>query len=105
MKQNILILGAGKWQCHIIKLAKTLNLHVIAVDNNPNAPGFKFSDLSIKSQITKKEDILRLIKDLKIDAVVTDQTEVSLMSANEIAANLKLRHLKLSTIQKLIINF
>ena len=42
MKQNILILGAGKWQCHIIKLAKTLNLHVIAVDNNPNAPGFKF---------------------------------------------------------------
>ncbi len=100
MKQNILILGAGKWQCPIIKLAKKLNLYVIAIDNNPNAPGFDYADLSIKEQITDKNKILNLIRNYKINAVVTDQTEVSLKATNEIAAALNLKHLKLSTIEK-----
>lgn len=40
----VLIIGAGILQTYLIKEAKAMGLAVVAVDGNPNAPGFVFAD-------------------------------------------------------------
>jgi len=44
---SIIILGAGIMQIPVIKTAKQMGLNVIAVDKNPDAPGFKYADVKL----------------------------------------------------------
>lgn len=42
--KTILLLGASHDQIYAIKIAKSMGLHVVVVDQNPNSPGFAFAD-------------------------------------------------------------
>lgn len=46
-KKSIIIVSAGIMQIPAIKIAKSMNLNVIATDGNPNAVGFKYADVSV----------------------------------------------------------
>ena len=56
-----LSLGAGKHQVPLIQAAKDLGYKVIAVDKNPNAPGFVQADLKMYSSILKPKKILKTL--------------------------------------------
>src|SRR5690606_2840565 len=43
-KKKLLVLGAGSDQAFMIRTAKEMGLHVIAVDQNPEAPGLALAD-------------------------------------------------------------
>lgn len=43
-KRRLLVLGAGLDQCFMLKCAGELGIETLAVDSNPNAPGFALAD-------------------------------------------------------------
>ena len=43
-RTRLLVLGAGPAQLGLLAAAYKRDLHVIAVDRNPDAPGFRYAD-------------------------------------------------------------
>ena len=76
MTKTILILGAGIEQTTAIKLSKEMELKVIAVDGNPNAPGLKIADVGINADIKDVEAMIEIGKKYKIDGVMTHAVEI-----------------------------
>jgi len=74
--KTILILGAGIEQTIAIKLAKEMELKVIAVDGNPKAPGLKIADAGINADIKNVEAMTEIGKKYKIDGVMTHAVEI-----------------------------
>ncbi len=56
---TLLILGAGTDQNYPINIAQEYGLRVLAVDSNPNAPGFRFAD---EAAIISNWDVVALKK-------------------------------------------
>ena len=54
-KKNILFTPAGVWQAEIIKKFKKENkkINFITLDDDPNAPGHKISDIQINQMAIK----------------------------------------------------
>ena len=69
--KKILIIGAGEIQVPVIKKAKEMGLFVITTDFDPNAPGFKYSDVSEVVSTVDLEKNLNVAKKYKIDGVLT----------------------------------
>ena len=73
--KKLMILGASILQLPAIQQAKKMGLHVIAVDMNPNAIGFK--ELGIQCEVISTIDIpavLKCAKENSIDGIMTMQT-------------------------------
>lgn len=69
--RKILVVGAGEMQTGSIQKAKEMGLYVIAVDINPNAPGFRFAD---QKEIVSTNDIPAVVEVAKkngINAIIT----------------------------------
>lgn len=47
MNKTLLAIGAGAEACHGLKIAKDMGLTLIAVDGNPEAPGFALADYTL----------------------------------------------------------
>jgi formate-dependent phosphoribosylglycinamide formyltransferase (GAR transformylase) len=43
--KTVLVIGAGRYQRAVIQRAKDLGYRVVAVDRNPDAPGFAYADI------------------------------------------------------------
>ncbi|MGB9755838.1 MAG: ATP-grasp domain-containing protein [Desulfurella sp.] len=93
MTKTILIIGAGVESVPGIIIAKKMGLKVVALDMNPNAPGFNFADDKI---ICSTYDIGNAVikaseynNKNKIDGVISIATDVPLTVA-KIAEKLKL---------------
>ncbi|WP_309120848.1 ATP-grasp domain-containing protein [Paenibacillus sp.] len=69
--KKIMIIGAGILQVPAIIKAKELGLHVIALDMNPEAPGFKISDESIQLSTNDIQNAVKVAEEIKPDAVIT----------------------------------
>ena len=61
-KKNIIILGAGKSQIHLIEKASQLALNVFAVDQDQNAPGFHLADYNINVSTYDPDSIVSELK-------------------------------------------
>ena len=46
MNKTLLIIGAGREQIAAYKIAKQMNLRIVATDINPYAPGFQYADIN-----------------------------------------------------------
>lgn len=66
----VLVLGAGVYQCEIIKQLRELGLHVIAADKDSMAPGSKIANEFINIDIVDKEAVLHLSVEKNIDAII-----------------------------------
>ena len=73
--KTVLIVGAGRYQRAVIRRAKELGLRVVAVDRNPDAPGFREADIARVVDFADADAVLAAVSDLEIDGVTTVQAE------------------------------
>ena len=90
MLNKILILGAGEGQVPLIHRAQSAGCYVIVVSPNGNYPGFTYADECVYADISNAKRILEVAKQLQIDAIATDQTDVSISSVQYVAQELNL---------------
>jgi len=70
MKDKWLIsVTAGTIQCHGILEAKKIGLKVLSIDEDSNAKGFSFSDKIININLSRTDEILKIINDLNLNIV------------------------------------
>ena len=98
-KHKILILGAGQGQVPLVKFAKENNSFVIVVSPKGDYPAFKYADKCIYLNILNKEDILKVAIEEKINAIATDQTDISVAVVEYVADTLNLPHIKCDSIE------
>jgi biotin carboxylase len=69
--RTVLFVGAGRHQRRAIAQAKAMKLRVAAVDRNPEAPGLAAADIKRIVDFADVEAVLRAVKQVKIDGVLT----------------------------------
>ncbi|WP_460283975.1 ATP-grasp domain-containing protein [Clostridium botulinum] len=69
--KTLLIIGAGQFQVPIIKRARQLGYKTIVTDYDCNAKGFEYADIALTISTLDKEKTLEVIKDYKVDGVLT----------------------------------
>lgn len=90
MIKKILVIGGGKWQVPIIQKAKDMGHYVICSNLYDNSIGFKYADKSYVSNVLDKEKNLQIAIDEKVDAVITDQSDIAVNTVAYISEKLGL---------------
>lgn len=90
MTKRILIIGGGKWQVPIIKKVKERGCYTICSNLYENSIGFKYADKSYVVNVLDKEKNLQIAIDEKIDAVITDQSDIAVNTVAYISEQLGL---------------
>ena len=93
-QKKIMILGAGEGQVPLIKLAKDAGWYTIVVSPKGNYPGFAIADECQYADISDKETILSMAENLRIAAIATDQTDISVPTVLFVAEQLGLPHIE-----------
>lgn len=96
---KILILGAGQGQVPLVKFAKENNWYVIVVSPEGDYPAFNYADKCVYLNILDKEAILRLAIEENVNAIATDQTDISVAVVESVACKLNLPHIKCESIE------
>lgn len=73
-----MVLAAGLLQIDVIEKAKSMGYYVLAVDENPKAPGFNVADKAICADIVNEETMLKIARDEHVDGVIHPCSEVSM---------------------------
>lgn len=89
--KKIMILGAGVGQLPFINIAHQKGAYVIVISPEGDYPGIKLADQFYALDTRDKEGILAIAEKEKIDAITTDQTDVSVPAAAYVAEKLGLR--------------
>lgn len=89
--KTIMILGAAEGQLPFLNICKNKGYRTIVVSVPGDYPGFKLADKAYYCDTRDKEQILQIARDEHIDAITTDQTDVSVMSVAYVAEKLGLR--------------
>jgi len=89
-KKNLMILGAGRDQIPIIKLAKQMRFKTIVVSIAGNYPGFAIADRAYEVDVRNKEEILKLAIKENICGILTDQTDLPVPSVAYVAEKMHL---------------
>ena len=79
--KKVMILGANNGQIPFINICKSMGAEVMAVSVKGNYPGFVIADKCYYCDIRDKDKVLKIARDEKVDAVLTDQTDVSVPTA------------------------
>ena len=98
--KKVLIIGAGFLQMFFIKKAKDMGYYTLAVDADPNAPGFVFADKYEVINIVDEKACLSFAKENQIDGVLTAATEYGVLTASYIAEKMNLPGLKYTSAQR-----
>ena len=84
-KPTILFLGASADQSSSYLAAKKLGFHLIGVDGNPNAYGFRMADENIVVSVRDFEKIQSILKGRKIDAIYSQASDAARLSEYHLA--------------------
>ena len=95
--KTVMILGANDGQMPFINICKQKGYRTIAVSPEGDYPGFEVADKCIYLDTRDKEAILQVAIDEKIDAIVTDQTDVSVGSVAYIAEKMNIAGIGIDT--------
>jgi len=90
--KRLLVLGAGPAQLGLLEAAHDRGLHVIAVDRDPLAPGFRFADRRAIVSVEDEPAIDRLATAERVDGVVAPGIDFPVAIAARIAARLGIPH-------------
>ena len=88
--KKILIIGAGIGQLPLIKLAKSKGMYVIAVSMKGDHPGLLYADEIFEADIYDRDKIVAFARDKKIDAVTSDQNDLTMPTVAYVAEKLGL---------------
>jgi biotin carboxylase len=90
--KRLLVLGAGPAQLGLLEAAHDRGLHVIAVDRDPMAPGFRFADRRAIVSVEDEPGIDRLAAAERVDGIVAPGIDFPVAIAARIANRLGLPH-------------
>lgn len=96
-QKQIMIIGAGILQVPAIVKAKEMGLKVIAVDMDPNAPGFKLSDELIQLSTIDIENSLKKALELQPDAIITLASDMPIRTVAAIGEKCNLNTISFET--------
>lgn len=88
--KRLMIIAGGEWQVPIIREAKDMGLFVVNTNLYHNSPGFEFSDVGLVVDVQDKIKNLEYAREFKVDAVITDQTDIAVNTVSYVAENLNL---------------
>jgi biotin carboxylase len=90
--KRLLVLGAGPAQLGLLESAHDRGLHVIAVDRDPLAPGFRFADRRAIVSVEDEPAIDRLAAAERVDGIVAPGIDFPVAIAARAASRLGLPH-------------
>ena len=70
-RPRLLVLGAGAAQLGLLRAARERDLHVLAVDRDPAAPGFRYADTRAVVSTEDESAVDRLARAQRIDGVIS----------------------------------
>lgn len=77
--KKLMVLAAGLLQIPVIKKAREMGVYVIAVDDDPNAPGMALADKAIvPGGLMNEEKLVAIAKKEQIDGVIHPCSEVAM---------------------------
>ena len=77
--KKLMVLAAGLLQIPVIKKAREIGYYVIAVDDDPNAPGMALADKAIvPGGLMNEEKLVAIAKEEHIDGVIHPCSEVAM---------------------------
>src|SRR5437870_596545 len=89
---RLLVLGAGAAQLGLLAAARDRGLHVIAVDRDPAAPGFRYSDRRAILSAEDEPGIDRLAAAERVDGIAAPGVDFPVAIAARVAERLALPH-------------
>ena len=98
--KKVMLLGAGSGQMPFLKICKEKGYEVIVVSIKGDYPCFKEADKVYYIDTRDKEKILEAAQKEKIDAIITDQTDVSVPSVAYVSEKMNLRGIGYETALK-----
>lgn len=90
--KRLLVLGAGPAQLGLLAAARARELHVIAVDREPSAPGFRYADRRAIVSTEDESAIERLAGAERVDGLVAPGIDWPVAIAARVAERLALPH-------------
>src|SRR5438876_683518 len=89
---RLLVLGAGAAQLGLLAAARDRGLHVIAVDRDPAAPGFRYADRRAIISAEDEPGIDRLAAAERVDGIIAPGIDFPVAIAARVAERLALPH-------------
>jgi biotin carboxylase len=90
--KRLLVLGAGPAQLGLLAAARARELHVIAVDRDPSAPGFRYADRRAIVSTEDESGIERLASAERVDGLIAPGIDWPVAIAARVAQRLALPH-------------
>lgn len=90
--KRLLVLGAGPAQLGLLAAARARDLHVIALDRDPSAPGFRYADRRAIVSTEDESGIERLAGAERVDGLIAPGIDWPVAIAARIAERLGLSH-------------
>ncbi|HWJ33275.1 MAG TPA: hypothetical protein VNR59_13140 [Gaiellaceae bacterium] len=90
--KRLLVLGAGPAQLGLLAAARARELHVIAVDRDPSAPGFRYADRRAIVSTEDESGIERLASAERVDGLIAPGIDWPVAIAARVAKRLALPH-------------
>ncbi|HEU5279187.1 MAG TPA: ATP-grasp domain-containing protein [Gaiellaceae bacterium] len=90
--KRLLVLGAGPAQLGLLAAARARDLHVIAVDRDPSAPGFRYADRRAIVSTEDESGIERLAGAERVDGLIAPGIDWPVAIAARVAERLGLPH-------------
>ena len=88
--KTVLILGAAACQLPLIRRCRAMGFRVLAASMPGPYPGFKEADRAVEIDLRDRAALLAVARDERVDAVITDQTDIPVATAAWIADRLGL---------------
>ena len=93
---RIMVIAGGDWQIELIKKAKKMRHYVLCTNLYENSPAFMYSDENAVANVLDKEKNLKIAKKWKPDAVISDQSDISVPTVAYINDSLGLKGIGIS---------
>jgi len=90
--KRLLVLGAGPAQLGLLAAARARELHVIALDREPSAPGFRYADRRAIVSTEDESGIERLAGAERVDGLIAPGIDWPVAIAARVAERLGLPH-------------
>lgn len=86
--RKILVLPGTKWQVPLVKKIHEMGIQVLVVNPALDSPAFKYADKAIVSDIFAKGNYLNEVKEIGVDAVMSDECDIATRLIAELAEEL-----------------
>ena len=80
-----MVVAAGAWQVPLISFFQSKGHNVTVVDPYTDSPGTKIADLHIQEDVRDENKIFEATKDMSFEFIVTDQSDISVETCNNLA--------------------